>query len=243
MFAITQYTSRVNSPRRYPTCGDPTTFILPNTFYSPQFPQAHDLRLTRMNRQQINMKAVIQTLITFILMMTFFTLLTKAQESDPVKQAHSANRAKAEKNMVDKKVAEFLVRAADARLMDTREGKLAIHKGTTKTIQQYGWTMVKDQALLLEKIRVLADSRNISLPVTISDEKQDGYDKLAEKEGKEFNDKFIKMMVLDHKRDVRLFENATDLNDPEITDFAKSFLPMIQEHLDTINRIKEANNK
>lgn len=184
------------------------------------------------------MKIIIKTIIGLILMMTLLAMNARAQE-DAVERANDANKEKAKANQVNKDVAEFLVAAADARMMDSKEGKLAITKGTTNEIQSYGQSMVKDQALMLEKIQQLAKARNISLPSSISNEKQDGYNDLAGKQGKEFDKKFCKMMIIDHKRDVKMFENAIDLNDPEVSAFAKNYLPMIQSHLDSITAIDE----
>ena len=65
-----------------------------------------------------------------------------------------------------------------------------------------------------------------------------GLEKLLSKEAENFDDKFIKMMHIDHERDIRLFTNALDLKDEEIRNFALNYLPLIQEHLDKLNAIK-----
>jgi hypothetical protein len=42
------------------------------------------------------------------------------------------------------------------------------------------------------------------------------------------------MMIIDHERDVKLFEKATEYDDAEVSAFAKANLPIIQSHLDKI---------
>jgi putative membrane protein len=174
-----------------------------------------------------------------VMTMVLSILSAHAQETDPVKKANKVNDQKADNNIVDEDVADFLVKSADARMMDAQEGKLAAEKGTTKAIREYGKLMVKDQSALLRKIKSLASKRNIALPSDISNKKENGREDLAEETGKDFDDKFIKMMIIDHERDVKLFEKATEFNDPEVSAFAKANLSTIQSHLDKIEAIKE----
>ncbi|MEO8174646.1 MAG: DUF4142 domain-containing protein [Sediminibacterium sp.] len=161
-----------------------------------------------------------------------------SKQNDAVKIADKKNDAKAETGLISQDVADFLVQAADARMMDYKEGVLAVQKGTTKEIKNYGKLMMKDQAALLTKIKKLAADRKISLPADLSGEKKDGYEDLAGKEGKEFDEKFCKMMKIDHERDVKQFTKATELMDDHVRGFAASSLPVIQSHLDKIKAIK-----
>lgn len=158
--------------------------------------------------------------------------------SDPVKIANEANEKKIENKIVNEDVAEFLVKSSDARMMDSKEGKLAVQKGTNAGIQNYGSLMVKDQAMLLKKIKELATKRQITLPADISNDKHEGHEDLQGKTGEDFDKKFIKMMILDHERDIKIFKKATEYDDSEISNFAKKYLPLIQSHLDKIKAIK-----
>jgi putative membrane protein len=165
-------------------------------------------------------------------------LLTACSPSDKdsVKQAQEQNQNSA----IDEEISEFLTEAADARMMDIEQGKLAKTKGTTQEVRQYGERMITDQTKLLHELRVLAAAKNIVLPSTLSEEKADGLEDLQEKEGEEFDEKFIRMMTIDHKRDVREFENASDFKDRDIQKFASSYLPLIEAHLDQIRELKES---
>ncbi len=186
------------------------------------------------------MKTLLLHAPSLILMFSSFSV--SAQETDPVKKAHSANEEKAENNVVDEDVAEFLVKSADARMMGSREGKLATKKGTTEAIRDYGQWMIKDQAILLKEIKRMAATRNITLPTNISEEKEEGREKLADKEGTDFDEKFVKMMTIDHERDVKLFEKALQFKDKGVSSFARKYLPTIQAHLNKIEAIKDLSN-
>lgn len=175
----------------------------------------------------------------FTICLLFLILATFAQQ-DAVKKANNVNEKKADNGLLNEKVAEFLVKATDARMMDSEEGKMAIKRGTKTDIRSYGELMVKDQAKMLSKIRQLAKKRNVSLPENISNKKAGGREDLSEETGKDFDQKFIKMMIIDHKRDIRQFSDATEFADPEISAFAKEYLPVIKSHLEKIEKIKDS---
>lgn len=161
-------------------------------------------------------------------------------QADPVDKANDSNAKKADKKLINEEVATFLVKSADARMMDAQEGKLAKTKGTSESIRSYGALMVKDQALLLQQIKKLAAARNITLPAAVANEKKDASTELSNEQGKDFDKKFIKMMIIDHERDVKLFRKAVSSDDKGISAFAGKYLPVIEEHLAKIEALKKA---
>jgi putative membrane protein len=157
-------------------------------------------------------------------------------DKDSVKQAHDQNL----NSSIDEEVSEFLTEAADARMMDLEQGKLASTKGGTAEVRQYGQWMVKDQTRMLTELRVLAASKNIVLPNDLSHKKANALDDLKEKSGEEFDKKFIDMMRIDHKRDVDEFEDALEFRDPDIKQYAQTYLPVVKSHLEKIEAINES---
>ncbi len=136
-------------------------------------------------------------------------------------------------------VARFLSEAADARLMDTEQGKLARERGTTEEIRSYGRWMMRDQNKLLQEIQAIAKSKSIKLPSAISEEKSKGLEELKKLKGPEFDKKFAKMICLDHKRDVKEFKKATKFEDVDVKQFASQYLPTIEAHLERIQEIEK----
>lgn len=134
-------------------------------------------------------------------------------------------------NTSDKKVPEFIVHMADARIMDREEGRLAASLGTTQAIRDYGTQMVKDQDMLLAKLQTLAASKNITLPNAISEKKSKQLEKLSKLTGKPFDRKFLKMIKADHKRDIKRFKKATFFEDGDTRVFAETNLKLIEQQL------------
>jgi putative membrane protein len=178
------------------------------------------------------MKKIIGSLI---LVTGIWVVTSCANKEDSVEQAQQQNINSA----IDEKISVFLTEAADARMVDIEEGRLAKTRGTTSEIRQYGERMVNDQTKLLHEIRVLAASKNIALPNAMSNDKKNSLKNLHEEEGKDFDEKFIRTMIRDHKHDVHEFEKASDFKDKDIKRFASQYLPVIEAHLDQIENIKE----
>ena len=148
------------------------------------------------------------------------------------------NDTKAEKGIIDKDVADFLVAAADSRMMGIKQGKLAAQRGTTEAIRAYGNLMIQDQTMLLKVIKKLGKTHKITLPKVVSAEKEDGFKDLNSKQGEDFDSKFMKMMKIDHKRDIKDFKKAEKFKDNEISQFAAKYLPMMESHQEKLENLK-----
>ena len=63
--------------------------------------------------------------------------------------------------------------------------------------------------------------------------------KLKEKKGEDLDEKFLNMICIDHKRDVRKFTEATESKDSQVSEFARKYLPMIESHLQKVKELKD----
>ena len=91
--------------------------------------------------------------------------------------------------------------------------------------------MVNDQTEMLHEIKKLAVLKNVPVPTGLGPDKAEGLKALKDVHGKSFDKKFIKMMTIDHKRDVKKFERATRSSDADVQVFATRYLPYVQSHL------------
>jgi len=142
------------------------------------------------------------------------------------------------KSDTDESLEKFISEMAEARLMDLEEGKIAQQRSTTKDLKSYGTLMVNDQTEMLLEIKKLAALKNIKVPDELGPDKTEGLRELKEVHGESFDKKFIKMMTIDHKRDVKKFERATRSDDADVQVFATKYLPYVQSHLDKLRGLK-----
>jgi putative membrane protein len=178
------------------------------------------------------MKTTAAIIVSIVSLSGFYSC---SNSKDSVKQAQEQNQNSA----IDEDISKFMTEAADARMMDVEEGKLAKERGSTTAIREYGEQMITDHTKLMHDLKVLAASKNITLPNTLSNRKTDGLEDLKKEQGEDFDKKFIKMITADHKRDVRAFEDAEDFKDKDVQSFAARYRPVIESHLDKIEQIKK----
>lgn len=140
---------------------------------------------------------------------------------------------------VSKPDAKFAVEAANGGMAEVALGQLAVQKGTSQQVKDFGAMMVKDHSAAGEKLKALAKDKGISLPQGISDDEKKLKDHLTAQSGDDFDKAYVKAMVEDHQEDIKSFEVAvTQLKDPELKGFATQTLPTLKMHLAAIQKIQ-----
>ena len=137
----------------------------------------------------------------------------------------------------NKELIEFLRETADARLMDFEEGRIAKERGSSKEIKEYGELMVRDQVKMLNEIKSIAAHRNIALDQKVSDKRLEGLNDIKNLKGRHFDKKFVRMMKIDHRRDIRQLKKAIKSDDPEIKRIGNKYLPIVKTHLDKLKQL------
>lgn len=136
---------------------------------------------------------------------------------------------------------EFAMKAAEGGMMEVMMGELAQKNGASGEVKDFGKMMVTDHSKANDELKALAAQKNINLPSTLGNEKQDKYNDLAKKTGKDFDKDYIDLMVKDHEHDIDEFQEEADKgNDPDIKAFAAKTLPTLQHHYDRIKQIRDA---
>ena len=162
-----------------------------------------------------------------------------ANVNDRINSDFIAATPATKKSSINERVAEFLQEMTDARLMDLEEGKIASQRSTTRSLKDYGKLIVKDQSKMLDELKKIAELKNVTIPTRLGTDKAEGLNDLRKVHGKSFDKKFIKMMIIDHNRDIKKLERAVLYGDPDIQVFATKYLPIVQSHLDQIKALKK----
>jgi putative membrane protein len=137
--------------------------------------------------------------------------------------------------------AEFAVKAADAGMLEVKLGELAQQKGVSTEVKALGKMMVEDHSKANEELKALAEQKNISLPLAMSEDCQQKYNKIAEKTGQEFDDAFTDHMVKDHKDDIDAFKKEADKgDDPDLKSWAAGKVSTLEHHLSMAEAAEKA---
>jgi putative membrane protein len=156
--------------------------------------------------------------------------------TDSVRAAKEINERT---TLINREMSYFLIEAIDTRRFLLEAGLLATKHCTTDEIKKYGELMVNDQSIMIKEISVIAASRRIVLPETLSKGKLKKLETLNQKQGSDFDKSFIKYFRKHHTYDLKEFEKATVSKDRYVRIFARRYLPVLQLHLGEIDRIKD----
>jgi putative membrane protein len=134
--------------------------------------------------------------------------------------------------------AKFYRDAAEGGLAEVAMGNLAQQKAQSPSVKEFGAQMVKDHSAANEKLKALAQSKNITLPANPSVSEIETKSKLQALSGQSFDKSYIKGMIKDHEEDIAEFKKeATSGQDPDARAFANATLPTLEMHLKKIQAI------
>jgi putative membrane protein len=134
--------------------------------------------------------------------------------------------------------AAFYKKAAEGGMAEVDTGMLAQQKATSPAIKEFGAMMVKDHSTANDKLKAVAVSKNIKLPMSPSVEQKATKAKLEMLSGSAFDKSYVEGMIKDHEEDIRDFnQEATSGQDTDAKAYATATLPTLQAHLRKIQAI------
>lgn len=125
----------------------------------------------------------------------------------------------------------FVKKASEASLMEIALGQIAARKATSKKVVEFGERMVKDHSAANDELKALAARKGIHLSGDCI-ECEAKFNEFANNIMNEFDMRYVRMMIEDHEKAVKLFEQeSTSGKDNEIRNWAKEKLPVLKHHL------------
>ena len=192
------------------------------------------------------MKKISMLLLVAICTLSFQACGDKKKEStDSMEQADKANDVKQDDGTGENKnTNNFAMKAANGGILEVELGRLAQEKAQSQEVKDFGAMMVTDHSKANDELKALATLKNITLPSTLGEDEQKHVNDMTKLSGKEFDKKYVSMMVDDHKEDIDLFKKAAedDKTEAEVKAFAFKTLPTLQKHLDRITALDKKIN-
>jgi putative membrane protein len=138
----------------------------------------------------------------------------------------------------------FVAEAAQGGLMEVAAGKLAAQRGLDPAVKTFGQKMVTDHTAANDKLKALADSKQIPLPDSMSADESAALARLESLVGTDFDKTYAKMMVKDHVDDIGEFEKEVKKGqDADVKSFAENTLPTLRHHLMLANQLSSQERK
>lgn len=125
----------------------------------------------------------------------------------------------------------FWMEAAQGGMTEVELGNLALQKSQNEEVKRYAQMMVDDHTKANDELKTLAQSKNVVLPTAINSKQMAMKDKLNGLSGDAFDKEYMKTMVKDHDKTVKLFQKQADKgSDADAKAFAAGKLPILKSH-------------
>lgn len=142
---------------------------------------------------------------------------------------------------VGRKDAKFAVDAMAGGITEVELGKLAQQKASNAQVKDFGVMMVTDHGKAGQELAALGQSLRVALPAAIDNDGQNAKDELSKKSGNDFDKAYVKDMVDDHKKAIKVFEDEAKYGKSvELKAFATKTLPVLNKHLAAIQKINDS---
>lgn len=163
---------------------------------------------------------------------------TSGSDSSTVKTDSSVNMAKTDSSTVLPDTA-FAAKAAVGGMAEVALGKMAAAKGTDKQVRDFGNMMVMDHGKANAELMSIAKTKNITLPAGLDAEHQAKSDSLSKLSGSAFDKAYVQTMIEGHQKTLALMQSeASGGKDTELKAFAAKTAPVVQMHLEHIQKIQ-----
>jgi putative membrane protein len=160
---------------------------------------------------------------------------SSSDRADAVDSAKTVNK---EVKAVQPDASNFVVNATNGGMMEVELGKIAEDRASSARVKAFGAMMVKDHTDANNNLKGIANSLNIAIPDSVSNDTRKEINDLKMKKGKDFDKAYVNMMVDDHKKDIAEFRKCADYcSDSTVKNFAATTLPVLEKHLDSIQAI------
>ena len=134
----------------------------------------------------------------------------------------------------------FAKKAAVGGMAEVALGKMAEAKSSDSQIKDFGRMMVTDHGKANSELASIAKTKNITLPESLDAEHQAKSDSLSKLSGKDFDVAYVNAMIEGHKKTLALMQaEATNGKDADLKAFAAKTAPVVQSHLDAIQKIHD----
>ena len=138
---------------------------------------------------------------------------------------------------------DFLKKAGRGGNFEVKAGQLAMTNSSSEDVKQFGQMMVTDHTKLNEEMKPVATQAGVNPPMGMSKKDKMEYKKLQGLNGDAFDKEYISLMLKDHMKDQKAFQNeASNGKLPAEKEAATKGGEVIDMHLQKIKEIAQAHN-
>lgn len=138
---------------------------------------------------------------------------------------------------------QFLTTSADETLFQVNAGQVAAAGGELKAVRDYGEEMTNNHILAGQALQKLAGDKQVELPTTLSDDRQQQLDSLTMRSGTALDTLYMQQMLAAQNRMIRVLEiGSATAKDAGIKAWASERLPVVRQFADRAKAIRDSLN-
>ena len=141
-------------------------------------------------------------------------------------------------NSLSSKDRTFVMQAGQLSMMEVELGRLAVQRGSSPAVKQYGQEMVEEHTRANQELMQLVMQKQVEMPTEMSTQNTAMIDQLSGLSGSSFDTAYKQAMIDSHNQAIALFQAQSQQGqDPQLKAWATQKLPNLQAHLEMVNQM------
>lgn len=137
----------------------------------------------------------------------------------------------------------FVRKTMEDNVAQEQMGQLAAQKSQSDDVKEFGQKMAQIHEQLTNQLMPVAKKLGVDEPKKPSKKDREEIEKMQSLSGPDFDAAFIKAMLKDQQDDLKGFETeANGAQDPNVQQLAKMDQPVLNQHLQILQKIAQAHN-
>ncbi|MEG4204671.1 DUF4142 domain-containing protein [Microcoleus sp. Pol7_A1] len=158
--------------------------------------------------------------------------------NNPGRSPNSPRGGETSPNSLSSRDRTFVMQAAQTGMLEVQLGRLAVQRGSSAGVKQYGQEMVDEHTQANQELMQLAMQKGVELPTEMSSQNKALTDRFSGLSGRSFDTAYKQAMIDSHNQAIALFQAQSQQGqDPDLKAWATQKLPNLQAHLQMVNQM------
>jgi putative membrane protein len=163
---------------------------------------------------------------------------TTPSNNNPGRTPNSPAGGQTSPNSLSSRDRTFVMQAGQLSMMEVELGRLAVQRGSSAGVKQYGQEMVEEHTRANQELMQLVMQKQVELPTDMSTQNTAMIDRLSGLSGSSFDTAYKQAMIDSHNQAIALFQAQSQQGqDPQLKAWASQKLPNLQAHLEMVNQM------
>jgi putative membrane protein len=137
----------------------------------------------------------------------------------------------------------FIRQMFESDAVEVQLGQMAQEKSQSDDVKQFAQKMIENRKRLDDQLTPLAKHLDVSQPKGPDKKSKQEIAKLQALSGQQFDEEYIRTIEKAHEKDVKNFKQASETSqDPNVQRTAQTDAPVIEQHLQAIQKLAQAHN-